>query len=217
MDKIHVGIVDDHKIVRDGLKAMFLGYEEIALICESESAEDFIKRMPLTPIHVLIVDLNLPGMQGEQLIQYIKANNPSIEILVLSSQVDEKSILASINAGARSYISKDAGEKELVEAIKSTYAGEEYFIGKVSKIIFQSYSRKKSAPETTNTPDTLSNRELDVLKLFAEGLSYKEIGERLFISPRTVETHKNHIMEKLGLANLADLIKFAIRNNIIQI
>lgn len=217
MNKINVGIIDDHKIVRDGLKAMFLGYEEINLICESDSAEDFIKRIPLIPIHVLIVDLNLPGMHGNQLIQYIKTNHPTMEVLVLSSQVDEKSILSAINAGARSYISKDAGEKELIEAIKSTYSHEEYFIGKISKIIFQSYTRKKNAPETAHALDTLSNRELDVLKLFADGLSYKEIGEKLFISPRTVETHKNHIMEKLDLSNLADLIKFAIRNNIIQI
>lgn len=217
MDTITVAMVDDHKIVRDGLRAMFLSYEKIDLVFEADNANDFMKQLASNPVKLAIVDLNLPCVSGEELIAMIKPKYPEVEILVLSGNVDEKSIISSVNAGARGYVSKDAGEDELIEAIYTTASGEEFYGGKISKILFRSYLQITNHRSIEKNESALTGREKEVIKYFAEGKSYKDISEILFISPRTVETHRNHIMEKLGLANLPDLVKYAIKNNIIEL
>jgi len=125
--------------------------------------------------------------------------------------------MRAVKAGATGYLSKDAGTEELIEAIKTIYDGDEYFGGKISKIIFKSFSRINSEKNGLNPEKILSNRETEVLKCFADGMTYKETGEKLFISPRTVEAHKNSILNKLELRTSADLIKYAIKNGLIEV
>lgn len=214
---IKLAIVDDHKILRDGIKISLLGNEDIVLVLECASSENLIQQYKKYNPDVFVLDMNLPGIEGDELTKLLIEDNPQSKIIILSALTDEDSVMKAIKAGAKGYLSKDAGTEELFTAIKSVYNGEEYFGGQISKIVFKSYTKLFNPDKQSTTSPILSDRETEILKCFADGLTYKETADKLFISPRTVETHKNSIMTKLGLKTLADLIKWAIKNNIIQI
>jgi two-component system response regulator NreC len=131
----------------------------------------------------------------------------------------EEFIFNAIQAGAKGYLPKNTSKKELLEAIEAVHKGEEYFSQQISGIILKSYIKKaqNQEDESKKKEDLLSKREIEILKLFAEGVSNQEIADKLFISVRTVESHKNHIMQKLELKNTVDLVKFAIKNKIIEL
>jgi DNA-binding NarL/FixJ family response regulator len=204
---IKIALVDDHKILRDGIKLSLMGNTSVSLVFEAGTASAFLENYKNFNADVFVLDMNLPDIEGDELCAKLISDNADSKILILSGLIDEASLLRAVKAGAKGYLSKDAGNDELVEAITSVYNNEEYFGGKISKLNGENSSHQNS----------LSERETEVLKLFADGLTYKEIGEKLFISPRTVETHKNSIMTKLGLKTLADLIKWAIKNGVIEI
>lgn len=214
---IKIAIVDDHKILRDGIKVSLLGNEYINLVFDCSSAEGFLAVYKDYNPDVFILDMSLPDMKGDELTQKLIEADPDAKILILSALTDENSVMTAVKAGAKGYLSKDVGHDELLEAISSVFHGEEYFGGQISKIIFYSYAKINSDKQILSAEDKLSERETEVLKCFADGLTYKETGEKLFISPRTVETHKNSILKKLKLHTLADLIKYAIKNGIIEI
>lgn len=217
MNEIRIAIVDDHKIVSDGISATLLPYSHFNISAACTDAESLLEKIPFIKPDIVIVDLQLPGMSGEELIRKIKSEHPHIRILVFSAHVDEYSLHSAVSAGADGYLSKDAHSDLLADALHTLSQGEEYYGGKISSIIYKSYSLNSNAPSQRLPANALTEREQQVLECFANGMSYKETAEKLFISPRTVETHKNHIMEKLELRTLADLIKYAIRNNIISL
>jgi DNA-binding NarL/FixJ family response regulator len=217
MNEIRIAIVDDHKIVSDGISATLMPYSHFNITAACTDAESLLEKFPYIKPDIVIVDLQLPGMSGEELIRIIKREHPHVRILVFSAHVDEYSLHAAVNAGADGYLSKDAHSGLLKEALQSLSQGEEYYGGKISSIVYKSYAMNNLASSQQMSKNQLTEREQAVLECFANGMSYKETAEKLFISPRTVETHKNHIMEKLELRTLADLIKYALRNNIISL
>lgn len=219
MEKIRIALVDDHKIVRDGIKAMFLADDRAEVVAEASDAENMLKMMLGVNVQVLILDINLPGMDGNTMAAEVAQRFPEVRVLMLSASGDEDTIVGAIKAGVQGYLTKDCEASEFIEAVHAIADGDEYFGGKVSRIVFNSYTKKLNSTDSTEQGGArlLSEREIEVLTGFAEGLSYKEIGAKLFISPRTVETHKNNIMEKLELRTLADLIKYALRNGLIQL
>jgi DNA-binding NarL/FixJ family response regulator len=219
MEKIRVALVDDHKIVRDGIKAMFLSDDRVEVVAEANDAEAMLKMLWGVNAHLLILDINLPGMDGNAMAVEVNQQFPDMRILMLSASGDEETIIGAVKAGVQGYLTKDCNASEFIEAVHAIADGEEYFGGKVSRIVFNSYTKKLNSIDSKEKQSVklLSERETEVLKCFAEGLSYKEIGTKLFISPRTVETHKNNIMEKLELRTLADLIKYALRNGLISL
>jgi DNA-binding NarL/FixJ family response regulator len=214
---IKLAIVDDHKILRDGIKISLLGNEDIVLVLECASSENLIQQYKKYNPDVFVLDMNLPGIEGDELTKLLIEDNPQSKIIILSALTDEDSVMKAIKAGAKGYLSKDAGTEELFTAIISVYNGEEYFGGQISKIVFKSYTKLFNPDKQSTASPILSDRETEILKCFADGLTYKETADKLFISPRTVETHKNSIMTKLGLKTLADLIKWAIKNGVIEI
>lgn len=214
---IKIAIIDDHKILRDGIKLSLIGNDEIIMVMECADAEELLRTYKSYNPDVFIVDMNLPGMEGDELTKNLLNDNPEHKVLILSGLTDEKSVMRAVKAGAKGYLSKDTGTDELLEAIKTIYYGDEYFGGKISKIIFRSFSKLNSDDNNKLKESKITDRETEVLICFADGLSYKEIAEKLFISPRTVEAHKNSILAKLELNTLADLIKYAIKNGIIEI
>lgn len=220
IEKIRIALVDDHKIVRDGIKAMLLPYDEFVIVAETGDAESMQKMIRGANPLILILDIVLPGLDGNEFARYLQTEFPEIKVLILSSDINENTILESIKAGVKGYISKEASSEEFITAIKAIAEGDEYFGEKVSAIIFKSYVSKINGRDTNQvfkTAESLSPREKEVMEGFANGFSYKEIGAKLFISPRTVESHRNTIMEKLDLNSLADLIKYAIRHGIIKL
>lgn len=216
-----IGLTDDHKIVRDGIRLMLLAEKQYSIIFEADSVIQLLEKLKTGPPDILILDLNLPGTNGLDAIDILKSKYPTMSILVLSSNFDEHSVMTAIEKGVQGYLSKDAGTEEFLRALDSISGGDEFFGDTVSKIVYKSFIKSTKSDTYANNSGgqtlILSDREMEVLKCFAEGMSYKQAADVLCISPRTVETHRVNIMHKLGLENLAELVKFAIRHGIISL
>lgn len=213
---IKVTLVDDHAIVRDGIKAL-IETDGIKVINEASSAREFFTLLKTGIPDIAVLDISLPDISGIEIAKRITAEFPQIKVIILSMHLDEDFIFNAIKAGAMAYLPKNTNRKELIEAIRKVASGDEYFTEPVSNIILKSYVRKVKTGQENKKENRLSEREMEILKLFAEGKNNKEIADMLFISCRTVESHKNHIMQKLGLHSTVELIKFAIKNRIIEI
>ncbi|MCB2219567.1 MAG: response regulator transcription factor [Bacteroidetes bacterium] len=216
MKSISVLLVDDHAIVRDGIKAL-IQTDGIEVWGEASSAKEFFSLLKVRQPDIAVLDISLPDISGIEITKKLSTEYPAIKVIILSMHLNEDFIFNSVKAGAMAYLPKNSTKQELIEAIKKVAAGEEYFSEPVSNIILKSYIKKAKNEEDDHNENCLSKRELEILRLFAEGKSNNEMADLLFISSRTVESHKNHIMQKLGLKSTVELIKFAIKNHIIEI
>jgi two-component system response regulator NreC len=219
MEKIKIILVDDHQLVRDGIKALLTGIPDIAIIGEASGAGELFRELENLKPDLLIMDISLPEISGIEITKKICSEYPGINVLILSMYNNEEFIFNSLKAGARGYLPKNTSRDELLEAIYTINRGEEFFGESISKIMLKSYIKRatnEDQPED-KTHAILTSREIEILKLYVEGLINKEISDKLDISIRTVETHKNHIMRKLGLKSTVELVKFAIRNKIAEI
>jgi len=214
MNKIKVILVDDHKLFRDGLKSLLLNNQNIEVVGEFGNAKELIHQLNQLDAEIVITDISMPGMNGIELTQYLSQEYADIKTIILSMHINKDFILSAMEAGAKAYLPKDIAGKELVEAIYEVNQGREYFNTIVSNIIMRSLMKKNQDNKVQNE---LTNRETEVLVLVANGLMNKEVANKLHISVRTVDCHKNNIMSKLKLNTTAELVKYAIRNHIIEI
>lgn len=219
MSTIRIFLVDDHQLVRDGIKALLNSSGEISILGEASTGRECFEKISKEQPDILILDISLPDTTGIEITRKVTELYPMMRVLILSMYTDEDFIFNSVKAGARGYLPKNTSREELLEAIRTIYDGEEFFADSISKIMLRSYVRKakEEDPSAQWGSATLTGREIEILRLFAEGYINKEISDRLDISIRTVETHKNHIMKKLELKSSVDLIKYAIRNKIVEI
>jgi DNA-binding NarL/FixJ family response regulator len=219
MSKIKVALVDDHQIVRDGIHSLLSGIEDIEVITEASDAKGILEKIKVFKPDVMIVDISLPEISGIELTKIITSEYPSIKIVVLSMYTNQEFIFNAIKAGAKGYLPKNITRNELLDAIREVYNGNEYFSKDVSSIILKSYLKQVKNPERFDSlhEEKLTNRELEILRFVAEGYSNQLIADKLFISVRTVESHKNHIMQKLELTTTVDLVKYALKNKIIDL
>jgi DNA-binding NarL/FixJ family response regulator len=219
MQTIRIFLVDDHQLVRDGIKALLTGLSDITIIGEANNGKELLEKVETTNPDIILMDISLPDFSGIELTRIFSQKYPAIKVLILSMYTDEDYIFNALKAGAKGYLPKNTSRQELLDAIYALNSGQEYFGSSISKVILKSYVRK--ATESTKNADdlhlVLSIRELEILKLFAEGCNNKEIGDKLNISIRTVESHKNHIARKLGLKSTVDMIKLAIKNKLVEI
>jgi DNA-binding NarL/FixJ family response regulator len=214
MGNIKVVLVDDHKLFRDGLKLLLHSNNGIEVVGEFGCATDLISKINEINTQILITDISMSGMNGLELTQYFTQNIPSIKVIILSMHINKEFILKAMEAGAKAYLPKDIAGKELIEAIYEVNQGREYFNKNISSIIMRSLMGNKS---DINKQAGLTNRETEVLRFVANGLMNKEVAHQLQISVRTVDCHKNNIMNKLKLNTTAELVKYAIKNKIIEI
>lgn len=219
MEKIKLFLVDDHQLVRDGLKALLTGTSDIEIIGEAADSEELFFKLGQQRPDLLIMDISLPGVSGIEITRKLCSEFPEIKVLMLSMYNSEDFILNAIKAGAKGYLPKNTSRNEMLEAIYAIHSGEEFYGESISKIMLKSYVRRATDPDkpAERSNDLLTSREIEILKLYVEGMINKEISEKLEISIRTVETHKNHIMRKLGLKSTVEMVKFAIRNKIVEI
>jgi DNA-binding NarL/FixJ family response regulator len=219
MSKIRIFLVDDHQLVRDGIKALLISAEDLTILGEASSGRECFEKIAKEPPDILILDISLPDTNGIEITKRISAEYPDTRVLILSMYTNEDFIFNSVKAGARGYLPKNTSREELLNAIHAIYEGEEFFSDSISRIMLKSYVRKAKEDDLVSQggPIPLTTREIEILKLFAEGFINKEISDQLDISIRTVETHKNHIMKKLELKSTVELIKYAIRNKIVEI
>jgi len=215
---IKVLLVDDHKIVRDGIRALLSGQEDISVYNEAGSGSEMYRLLNADLPDIILMDISLPDFSGIELCEKVREQYQTVKVLFLSMYTSEEFIFNAIKAGAQGYLPKNISQDELLYAIRTVASGEEYFSESVSNVILKSYIKKAQDKEPGNLTQSnaLSKRELEILRLFAEGRTNPQIADQLFISTRTVESHKNHIMQKLGLKTAVDLIKFAIRHHIID-
>ena len=219
MEKIKIILVDDHRLVRDGIKSLLNGINDIQIIGEASDSKELYQLLTTLNPDLLIMDISLPEVSGIEITKIISKDFPSIKVLMLSMYNSEDFILGAIKAGAKGYLPKNTSRNELLEAIYAIQSGEDFYSESVSKTMLTSYIRQATDDEkpADKANELLTTREIEVLKLYVEGLINKEISDKLDISIRTVETHKNHIMRKLGLKSTVEMVKFAIRNKIVEI
>lgn len=220
MKKTKIMLVDDHHIVRDGIKTLINNMEGFEVIDEAGDEKELIAKLKFSKPDIVVLDISLPGKSGIEITRDLHRDYPDIKVLILSMYTKEDFIFSALKAGAKGYLPKNTSKKELCNALAEILKGGEYFSEPIANIILKSYIKKIQEDDTTKEKpqsEKLTERETEVLKLFAESRSNKEISEKLCISVRTVESHKNHIMQKLHLKSTVDLLKFALRNKIVSI
>ena len=207
---ISVILVDDHVIMRDGLRRLLAAESDIEIVGEADNGRQAVKIALDKNPDIVIMDIAMKDMNGIEATRQIKEENPKIKVIALSMHSERQIVIGILRAGASGYLLKDSTSTELVEAIRTVYRGRKYISQNISDIILQEISEVKKDSEVIGV-DRLTNRESEILQLIAEGNSTKRIAEVLFISPKTVESHRANIMEKLDIHNLPELTKYAIR------
>ncbi|HWA35200.1 MAG TPA: response regulator transcription factor [Cyclobacteriaceae bacterium] len=216
---IKVAIADDHALLRQGIISLLNNMENIELVGEMSSGEEAVNFARTQPPEVFLLDIVMRGMTGIEATRWIKEQSPNVKIILISSEVNKDYISAGIKTGIDGYLNKDIDGETLQEAIETVMKGEKYFSPEVTALVFQDFYLKEKGGKglPTKKSNVLSKREEEVLTLIAQGKSLKEVADELFISNKTVETHKAHIQDKLGLSNTAQLVKWAIENNLISV
>jgi DNA-binding NarL/FixJ family response regulator len=211
--RIRIVLADDHKIVREGLKALLekeTGIEIAAVAEDGRTAVQFAR--DLLP-DVVVMDIGMPGLNGIEATRCITVENPQIKVLVLSMHSARRYVMEALSAGAKGYILKDCASEELARAINIVYANETYLSPKVADIMVKDYMNL--LPNQGQAPlELLSKREREVLQLIAEGQNTKEIAFLLNLSIKTIESHRQQIMRKLNLQSVASLTRYAIREGL---
>lgn len=210
---IRVLVVDDHAIVREGICALLARREDIEVVGEAADGNRAIDAVVRLDPDVVLMDIAMPGMNGLEATREIHTRFPSTRILVLTQHENKEYILPLLHAGAAGYVTKDVRASELAEAIRSVYEKGGYLQPSITTAVVSAIAE---SPKTSDEQTILTEREIQVVRLIAEGLSNREIAERLSISVKTVDTHRGNIMEKLNVHNTAELIKYAIRKGIVQ-
>lgn len=212
--KIKVLLVDDHPVVRKGLQSCLANREHLKVVGEAADGNEAIQKIKELDPDVVLMDINMPGMDGLAVTETLRRDSPRTRVLVLSVHDSRDYVLRIIKAGARGYVLKDAPPDELIRAIEAVSAGEAYFSASVARIALNQYVTES---DSNNPLARLSEREREVLVEIAEGRSNKEIAANLNIGVRTVETHRERIMRKLEIHSVAGLTKFAIANGLVSL
>jgi DNA-binding NarL/FixJ family response regulator len=218
MPPIKIILTEDHQILRDGIKAL-IASANITISGEASTGQELWKLLDKDLPDIILMYISLPDTSGIELTRLVTEKYPEIKVLILSMYTDESFINQAIKAGAKGYLHKNTTREEMLVAIDTVLSGNDFYSDNISKIILKNYIEKAklNINEIDNPNEILSKREIEILKMFAEGFINKEIADRLFISIRTVESHKNHIMQKLNLKTQVELVKYAIRHNLINI
>lgn len=217
MEKIKIILVDDHQMFRDGVKSVLSDEENIEIIGEVGHGNDLYKLLKSLHPDLVITDISMPDISGIEIAKYVTENYPNIKILMLSMHTNAEFITKSLSVGANGYLPKDTSMNELLEAINSIHRGENYFNKEISDNILKSIIEKSKAENHSEKKKYLTKREKEIVSFVVDGFTNKEIAEKLFISIRTVDSHKNNIMQKLNLKSSVELVKYAIKNNLAHI
>ena len=201
--------------MRDGIRALLIGSTVAKVIGEADSPQALFLELESHQPDVIILDIAMPGGSGLDCLAQLKTDYPTIEVLMLSANTDSESIHKAVSLGCTGFLPKDSSKKELLEALEKVAKGQPYFGKNILPIVFNGFVKGVQNPGHQESP--LSEREIEIVICLANGLSYKEAAAQLFISPRTVESHKKAIFEKLQFNNNADLIKYAIKNKLIDL
>jgi len=214
---IRLLLADDQQIVRAGLRSLLERYPEVEVIGEAAAGEEAVALAIQLQPDVVLMDITMPDIDGAEATRRIKASVPKVDVLALTIHEDEAYFFEMLNAGASGYVPKRASPEELLAAISAVAGGEVFLHPVVAGALVQDYLRRVRSGTERESYDGLTPRQREVLTLIAEGLSNQDIGSRLGISVRTVERHRENIMDRLNLHNRTDLVKYALRKGLIQL
>ncbi len=214
--KTRLLIIDDHQLVLDGLAAIVKNIDSIELIGTASNGKEGLVLIDALKPDVVLSDIDMPIMNGIQLTETVKKQYPTIKLMILTMHSETSLIHKLMELGADGYLLKNADQRELVEGILKMTKGEKFFPAMDHGAIVKTSSLPFSKASETVILSRLTTREIEILRVIAEGFSNKEIGDQLFISHRTVDTHRTNLMKKLEVHNIAGLVKFAIQNGLVS-
>lgn len=206
-------LVDDHGVLLSGIKLMIMNYNQWEIVGTASTGEDAVKMQSAYRPDLILMDLSLPGIDGIEATKRIKQDNPSVKILILTMHSEEDYLKRALQAGASGYVLKKAVDTELISAIESVLRGENYIYPSLSGVLFRDLFQEHSPKKEV----ALSTRELEVLKYIAQGFTHQEIAEKLFVSVKTIETHKGRLSEKLGTKKRSELVRYAVKVGLIKL
>jgi len=217
MEKVKILIVDDHRVVIEGIKSALQEHPEFETVGEATDGLEAIELTKSLKPDIVIMDISMPNMNGIEATRQIKQMNPEIRIIIYTMHSDKEFVVDLFKAGISAYVLKDDPLSDLVLALKAVKDGGTYFSAMAPTVLIRHMEEMEKEAPRKDSLDSLSQREKEVFLLLAEGKSNKVIADELFISPKTVESHKYHIMEKLQASSVVDLTKLAIRKNLIEV
>ena len=209
-DEIKIALVDDHTLFRNGLRGLINGNHNCRVVAEASDGTDFLESAEAMSADVVFMDIAMPNLSGDKATMLALERNPALKIICLSMFGDEKYYSRMVEAGAKGFLLKDSSIEEVFAAIKAVMNDEEYICNEVMQAL-------SGAMRRNDNIELLSEREMDVLIGICRGLSTQEIADELFISKRTVDTHRANILEKTNSKNTASLVVYAIKNNIVEV
>lgn len=215
MANIKILLADDHKIVRDGIKLMLESQAGIDVIAEAENGKDVLKKLENQIVDLIVMDINMPEMDGITATRTIKEKYPDLKVLALTMSNDDLHIRQMIQAGASGYIMKSAGRNELKDAIHTIMDGKHYFSDEATQSIMMDLVKGKGKSSSPD-PIHITDRELEILELIVKEFTNQEIAEKLYISSRTVDAHRRNLLQKTGARNTAGLVKYAFQHNLVS-
>lgn len=206
-------LVDDHKIMREGISALLRKYSEFEVVGHAADGRQALEMTAHLQPDIVIMDVGMPNLNGVDATKQLMSMNPGLKIMALSTHSDGAVVAKMIKAGALGYILKESAFEELIEGLNTLQQGKTFLCNKISKVVFSEYVGMVTNAKVVSG-DGLTSREREVLQLVAEGHTTREIAEILKLSTKTIDSHREHIMEKLGIRNIAGLTKYAIREGI---
>lgn len=215
-NRIRIILADDHSVLRVGLKMLLESESHFSVVGEAADGEELLGLLEKTAVDVVVVDLSMPKMGGLECIKEIRSRGMDVKILVLTMFGDETYIREVMQAGANGYVEKQAVDAELFAALKAVAAGQFYLSSKNSQALLNSLFTAAPRPSGQDPYEVLSVREREVLKLLVRGYSLSEIGAKLFLSVKTVDTYKTRLMEKLGLSKKSELVEYSLKHGLLS-
>jgi two-component system, NarL family, response regulator NreC len=213
---IHILLADDHTILRAGLKMMLNAQPDMEVIGEAQDGRHTIVEATRLRPDVVLMDITMPDMNGIEATRLIKKSLADVKVLVLTMHENEEYVFQALRAGASGYILKEAADTELINALHVVESGNFYLSPTAQSVMVGDYLQRVHSGEEKDSYSSLTEREREILKLVAEGFTNNQIAERLIISPKTVDTHRTHVMDKLNLHSRAELVKYAMRRGLLE-
>jgi DNA-binding NarL/FixJ family response regulator len=223
MKKTRIIIADDHSVVRSGLRLLLQSSPDFTVVAEAEDGEEAVALVDRHKPDVVIMDISMPKLNGIEATGIMKQNNPELKIIILTVHEDEEYVYQMLRAGASGYVLKSAGKKEIFAAIESALSGERFFSPGISKLIIEGFIKRDKeqlqAQEQLHmhSKQQLTKREIEVLQYIAQGFTNRKIAEALFLSIRTINTHRTNLMQKLDIHDTARLVRYAIETGLVKL
>lgn len=213
---IKIALVDDHKLFRSGMRALLGAFDNLEVVMEAGNGQEFLDQLKDHRPDVVLMDLEMPVLDGMETIKILKEKYPDVKAIIVSMHDEEKFIVHLMELGARGYLLKNSNPEDIENAVRSVAETGYYFSEMVSRLMLHGLVKKENLKPSFNNKEALTSREIEVVKLICKEHTTPEMAEILFISPRTVDGHRNNIMDKTGARNIAGIVVYAMKNGLYE-